>query len=97
VGDTYLHWNAGATRIDGALTPHAGASAIWRARPMLNLMLETMIQRKTGITVSPGARVGWNRGDAQVVVGIAAPVVWSDGSALLSGFGYLSYELPFNP
>jgi hypothetical protein len=38
-----------------------------------------------------------NLGDSQVVVGVAAPVVWSDGSALLSGFGYLSYELPFNP
>jgi hypothetical protein len=63
---------------------------------MVNVMLETMIQRKNGFTVSPGARVGWNRGDAQVVVGVAAPVVWLNGSALLSGFGYLSYELPFN-
>jgi DtxR family Mn-dependent transcriptional regulator len=95
-GDTYLHWNVGATHVDGLLTPHAAASAIWRARPMLNLMLETMIQRRTGVTVSPGARFGWNRGDSQMVVGVAAPVVWSDGSALLSGFGYLSYELPFN-
>ena len=96
-GDTYLHWNVGATHVDGVLTPHAAASAIWRARPMLNLMLETMIQRKAGVTVSPGARFGLNLGDSQVVVGVAAPVVWSDGSALLSGFGYLSYELPFNP
>jgi hypothetical protein len=83
--------------VDGVLTPHVAASAIWRARPMLNLMLETMVQRKAGVTVSPGARVGLNLGDSQVVVGVAAPVVWSDGSALLSGFGYLSYELPFNP
>lgn len=96
-GDTYLHWNVGATRLNGVLTPHAAASAIWRAQPMLNLMLETMIQRKNGFTISPGARFGWNRGDAQVVVGVAAPVVWSDGSAVLAGFGYLSYELPFNP
>jgi hypothetical protein len=96
-GDTYLHWNVGATRVDGLLTPHAGASAIWRARPMVNLMLETMIQRNNGFTVSPGARFGWNRGEAQVVVGVAAPVVWLNGSARLSGFGYLSYELPFNP
>ncbi len=100
-GDTYLHWNVGATHLDGLLAPQAAASAIWRARPMLNLMLETLIQRtmsrgKKRVTVSPGARFGWNRGDAQVIVGVAAPVVWSDGSALLSGFGYLSYELPFN-
>jgi DtxR family transcriptional regulator, Mn-dependent transcriptional regulator len=95
-GDTYLHWNVGGTRVDGLFTPHAGASAIWRARPMVNVMLETMIQRKNGFTVSPGARFGWNRRDAQVVVGVAAPVVWMNGSALLSGFGYLSYELPFN-
>ena len=96
-GDTYFHWNVGATRVDGLFTPHAAASAIWRARPMVNLMLETLIQRRNGFTVSPGARFGWNRGDAQVVVGVAAPVVWLNGSTMLSGFGYLSYELPFNP
>ena len=58
-GDTYLHWNVGGDpAVDGLFTPHAGASAIWRARPMVNVMLETMIQRKNGFTVSPGARSG---------------------------------------
>jgi hypothetical protein len=96
-GDTYLHWNVGFTHADHLLAPHAAASAIWRARPMLNLMLEAMIQRRNGITLSPGLRVGWNHGDTQIVVGAAAPVIWSDGSALVAGFGYLSYELPFIP
>jgi DtxR family Mn-dependent transcriptional regulator len=96
-GDTYLHWNVGFTHADHLLTPHAAASAIWRARPMLNLMLEAMIQRRNGITLSPGLRVGWNHGDTQIVVGAAAPVIWSEGSAVVAGFGYLSYELPFNP
>ena len=50
-----------------------------------------------GVTLSPVARFGWNHAGTQVIVGLAAPIVWSDGSALLSGFGYLSYELPFNP
>jgi hypothetical protein len=96
-GDTYLHWNLGATRVDSGLAPHAGASVIWRARPMLNLMMEAMIQRAAGVTLSPGARFGWNHADSQVILGVAAPIVWSEGSALMSGFGYLSYELPFTP
>lgn len=115
-GDTYLHWNLGFTHIPSAseadgeynlLTPHVAASAIWRARPMFNLMMETLIEwearpapggtlRSALVTVSPGMRFGWNRGDAQMIIGVAAPVLWSDESARLAGFGYLSYELPFS-
>jgi DtxR family Mn-dependent transcriptional regulator len=102
-GDAYLHWNVGFTHIPSAasagddtiFTPLAGASAIWRTAPMVNLMMEALVEGTDRVTLSPGVRVGWNRGDTQWVVGLAAPVVWTDQVPTLSAFGYLSYELPF--
>jgi DtxR family transcriptional regulator, Mn-dependent transcriptional regulator len=105
-GDTYLHWNVGFTQIPSASGPdgdhdvaraHAGASAIWRLRPMVNLMMETLVEGTTRVTLSPGVRVGWNRDASQWVIGIAAPLVREDAATTLSGLGYLSYEFPFNP
>ncbi len=120
-GDLYLHGNAGLTWFPRAdpdpdvtdservslTSPHVAASGIYRLRPMLNLMLESVLafaqtagqdgvkQRDTIFTLSPGARGGWNLGDQQLIVGAAAPITWvaSDSSAGL--FLYLSYELPF--
>jgi DtxR family Mn-dependent transcriptional regulator len=103
-GDTYLHWNLGFTHIPSAsgpdgdytvFTPLAGASAIWRAAPMVHLMMEALVEGGERMTVSPGIRVGWNHAQSQWVIGVAAPVVWADSATSLSGFGYLSYELPF--
>ena len=98
-GDIYLHWNVGSRDPRG-----------WPSHPARRRKRDLACpadaqpdagnddrRARNGFTVSPGARFGWNRGDAQVVVGVAAPVVWLNGSAPLSGFGYLSYELPFNP
>ena len=113
--DTYLTWNAGFTHIPGAdgsaadhnlFTPHIAASAIWRAQPMFNLMLESVIEweefvegaatgREAVFTISPGFRTGWNTGDAQTIVGVALPASISAGSSSLGVFGYFSYELPF--
>jgi len=105
-GDTYLHWNVGFTQIPSASGPdgdhdvaraHAGASAIWRVRPMVNLMMEALVEGTTRVTLSPGVRVGWNHDASQWVIGIAAPLVRGDAATTLSGLGYLSYEFPFNP
>ena len=105
-GDTYLHWNVGFTQILSASDPggdhdvaraHVGASAIWRVHPMVNLMMETLVEGTDRVTVSPGVRFGWNRDDAQWVIGIAAPFVRQDGATAISGLGYLSYEFPFKP
>jgi hypothetical protein len=85
--------------------PFLGGSAIYRVRPMLYLMMESVLLfdevatragtvRETLVTVSPGIRGGWNLGDHQLVLGLAVPVTWSDGSDT-SAFVYLSYELPF--
>lgn len=122
-GDVYFHWNAGVTMLPGVysgqsaltreaeevglLTPHVSGSAIWRVRPMLNLMLEAIAEFEEGIedvgttsrttvfTLSPGLRGGWNLGDHQLIVGFAVPVSFADDDEDVGVFGYFSYELPF--
>ena len=113
--DTYLHWNAGFTHVPSAkdagaeynlFTPHVAASGIWRAKPMFNLMLESVVaweesaygqttRRDAVVTISPGFRTGWNAGDAQTIVGVALPASFSSGSNSVGVFGYFSYEIPF--
>ena len=104
--DTYLHWNAGFTHIANLFTPQVAASGIWRARPMFNLMLESVVaweeivdgtttRRDAVVTISPGFRTGWNAGDAQAIVGVAVPASFSSGSNSVGVFGYFSYEIPF--
>ena len=114
-GDLYFHGNAGFTWLPRArgpvervslLTPQISGSAIYRVRPMFNLMLENVLsfvaaygelggtERETVFTFSPGARGGWNLGDHQLILGAAIPVTFADETntgVLL----YLSYELPF--
>ncbi len=122
-GDVYWHWNAGVTVLPKVysgqtaptrqadyvplLTPHMAASAIWRVRPMLNVMLETVAEfeeavegvgvtsRTTVFTVSPGVRGGWNIGDRQVIIGIGIPTTIAGDANDVGVFGYFSYELPF--
>jgi DtxR family Mn-dependent transcriptional regulator len=115
-GDAYIHWNAGFTHTPAAeaagaehnlFTPHLALSGIWRLRPMINLMLESVVawqqvveetdrHRTAAVTVSPGFRTGWNVGDTQTIVGLAVPVAMSGGDTRAAVFGYLSYELPFS-
>ena len=114
--DFYFHANAGVTwqhRDDrpNLLTPNFGASAIYRLRPMLNLMLESVLlsvesevapgvtrqtARDLSFTLSPGVRGGWNVAeDTQIIIGAAVPVTWFEGSTNAGILGYFSYELPF--
>lgn len=114
----YLHVNGGLTYLRarngsangekvGLTTPHAGVSAIWRLKPMLNLMVEQVLEwprevafglktRSTVYTFSPGFRGGWNVGDQQIIVGAAMPVERAGGHTETSLLAYLSYELPFS-
>ncbi|MEO7191000.1 MAG: transporter [Vicinamibacterales bacterium] len=117
--DWYLHGNGGFTWQPGVrsaardekvplTSPHLGASAIYRLRPMLNLMLETTIlweesvgaigatNRARIVTLSPGVRRGWNLADRQVVLGLAIPTTVVDGATDTGLFVYASYELPFH-
>jgi hypothetical protein len=70
---------------------------------MLNLMLESVVAwedtlaegRDAVVTLSPGLRTGWNHRDAQTIVGIAAPVVFTAERTSAGALVYVSYELPF--
>jgi DtxR family Mn-dependent transcriptional regulator len=98
VGDAYFHWNAGFTRVGNASMPTIAASGIWRARAMLNLMLESLVEfadPESVVTVSPGLRTGWNSGDAQTIFGVAVPFEFAGGKTVTGIFAYFSYELPF--
>ena len=111
--DFYFHWNTGFTwlprgdRVD-LLSPTVAGSAIYRLRPMLNLMFESVLSfdaaetspgvvtRTRAVTLSPGVRGGWNLGkDTQVILGAAVPITRADGATSTGIFGYFSYELPF--
>jgi hypothetical protein len=114
-GDVYWHWNGGFTHSPAQevrdatwnlFVPHAGVSAIWRARTMLHPMLETLVEwredvglarteRHIALTVSPGLRVGFNAGETQTVVAVATPVERIAGHSTFGLLVYLSHELPF--
>ena len=111
--DFYFHWNAGFTWLPrGAradlLSPAVAGSAIYRLRPMLNLMLESVVsfdaadvasgvvRRTRSVTLSPGVRGGWTVAkDTQVIIGAAMPMTRTAGETSTGVFGYFSYELPF--
>jgi hypothetical protein len=97
-----------ATAPDVTLTsPFVAGSAIYRVKPMFNLMLESVITWQDAVAgpgqtstsaitiLSPGFRTGWNIGDAQVIVGAALPFTFSGGTTETGVFTYFSYEAPF--
>lgn len=112
-GDVYYHWNVGFTSVKTATTPDLtspflAASAVYRLRPMINLMLESVMSfdeivsdagdltRSKSVTLAPGVRGGWNIAEEkQIVVGAAVPITWNDGRTAAGAFVYFSYELPF--
>jgi len=86
-------------------SPFFAGSAIYRVRPMLNVMLESVlsfdeaieeldVKRETTFTLSPGVRGGWDIGEKQVILGLAIPITWT-AEADAGLFVYASYELPF--
>lgn len=96
LGDVYLHANVGFTWLpDVQRTPHLAGSGIWRAAPMLNLMIEAVVELTESVTVSPGLRRGWNLGDHQLVIGAAVPFTREAGATTAALLAYFSYELPF--
>jgi DtxR family Mn-dependent transcriptional regulator len=88
-------------------SPFLGGSVIYRLRPMLHVMFESVVdwresivaasltEREAAVILSPGARGGWNIGDKQVIVGLAFPVTRVSGDTSAGVFTYFSYELPF--
>jgi DtxR family Mn-dependent transcriptional regulator len=93
-------------RHDSLTSPFLAGSAIYRLRPMLNLMLESVMLfdqsldtlgtvRTRTFTLSPGFRGGWNIGERQVIAGFALPISWTGDESDTGAFLYFSYELPF--
>jgi hypothetical protein len=111
--DFYFHWNGGFTWLPRGertdlVSPSLAGSAIYRLRPMLNLMLESVlafdaddrpegrVARTKAFTISPGVRGGWNLvNKAQLILGAAVPITRVNGTTSTGAFGYFSYELPF--
>ena len=92
----YAHANAGYTWLpDVQKTAHVAGSGIWRVAPMLNVMLEGVVAFGESTTLSPGFRRGWNLGERQLVIGVAAPITRADGRSTAALLTYFSYELPF--
>lgn len=112
-GDFYFHWNGGFSwsprgERDDFFSPSLAASAIYRLQPMLNLMMESVvnwvagdaakggIEHPVAFTFSPGVRGGWNMGsDSQIILGAAIPITRAGGDTTAGVFAYFSYELPF--
>jgi hypothetical protein len=106
----YLHGNAGLT-IEGLSSeagtdtrPHVAASLIYRARPMVHVMFESVYRfdehdgteaNDDSWVISPGVRAGLNFGDKQLVLGIAVPLGVLHGEDTQNLLAYFSYELPF--
>jgi hypothetical protein len=112
-GDLAFHWNSGFTWLprgerDDLVSPFLAGSAIYRLRPMLHLMLESLlsfdaadtppgrVERTRSFTVSPGVRGGWTLAeDTQLILGAAIPITRTGGESSVGVFAYLSYELPY--
>ena len=110
--DFFFHWGGGLTWLprgerEDLTSPFLSGSAIYRLRPMLNLMLESVfqhtadeagpgrIERTSALTVSPGVRGGWNLApETQLILGLAVPVTRASGRTSTGIFCYASYELP---
>jgi hypothetical protein len=112
------HWNAGATYTPAAentagekadtRSVNLGQSFIWQPTATVNLMLETVWERRQevaarGVTeseeslfLSPGIRWAINFSNGlQIVPGIALPIGVGPSAGEKSLFLYLSFEHPF--
>ena len=95
-GNLYVHANIGYTWLPAVRqTELVAGSGIWRVSPMLNLLLESVVELHDSATISPGIRRGWNFGDRQVVIGVAAPMTREHKRATAALLTYFSIELPF--
>ncbi|HEX4953721.1 MAG TPA: transporter [Thermoanaerobaculia bacterium] len=88
-------------------SPFAGISVIWLARSNLNFLVEAIVRRSEEIAASggttrtterifsPGLRFAIDRGDLQIVPGLAFPVTSAGGRENVGVFLYFSLEHPY--
>ena len=90
------HWNAGATIVGGSTDVQLAASAIWRVRRAVNLLLEALWLDPDGVYLNPGVRWAHDlAGGLQVVPGVAYTVAIGPDAGRDALFVYLSLEHPF--
>ena len=90
------HWNAGVTVVSSAVDLNLGASAIWRVRRSVNLMLEALWLDPDGAYLNPGIRWAHDlAGGLQVVPGLAYTIAVGPDAGRDAVFLYLSLEHPF--
>ena len=113
-GDVYWHWNAGFTWLprpsterrgsrQPSMSPFLAGSAIYRLRPMFNLMLENVLRLRascpTGVgTVArqrrsrcrPASAAAGTSAITQLILGAAVPITWADGEDATTGGVLLS-------
>ncbi len=90
------HYNAGVTAVGSAARFNLGASAIYRLRRSVNLMLEALWLDPDGFYLNPGIRWAHDfTGGLQVVPGLAYTVAVGPDAGRDAVFLYLSLEHPF--
>ena len=95
-----MHWNAGFTLVSESVPIWSlGASAVWHARPTINLLVEAVWSAGGGeerAFLNPGLRWAHNlAGGLQVVPGLAYTIGLGPSSGDDGLFLYLSFEHPF--
>ena len=101
LGSSFVsHWNAGLTAIPDVTTYNAGASVIWLASPVFNILCEAIwLDQTTGgraMILNPGVRWAHNFASGlQIVPGIAYGVGLGPSRGERSAFFYLSFEHRF--
>jgi hypothetical protein len=107
----FAHANAGMTFLPGAgpknrdlLDYNLGASLIYAATENTHFLLEWIGlwnkdsdsgDREFETRIAPGVRHAWNIGEAQLVLGAAAPVGLSSNTPDIGAFFYVSFEHAF--
>ena len=109
LADFYVHFNAGFTvagigASGSAARWQTAGSVIYRAWPMLHLLVESVYRAdehetvaglEDGWLISPGVRAGINLGDHQLVLSAALPIGLLNDYDTQDFIAYISYELPF--
>jgi hypothetical protein len=90
------HWNAGLTVASSSADFNLGASAIYRLRRSVNLLVEAVWLDPDGVYLNPGIRWAHDfAGGLQIVPGVAYTVAIGPDAGRDALFLYLSFEHPF--
>jgi hypothetical protein len=91
------HWNAGFTVAASSAGFNLGASAIYRLRRSVNLLVEAVWLDPVGVYLNPGIRWAHDfAGGLQIVPGVAYTVAVGPDAGRDALFLYLSFEHRFN-